>query len=112
MFDQFDPSHPRHTEVDESDIDTIREGQSGTLAVASMPDRQLDFTIERVTPISEQREGRNFFRVEAALHQINDRLRPGMKGVAKTDVEERLLISIWTEKLIDWARLQLWKWLP
>lgn len=99
-------------EVDESDIDTIREGQSGTLAVASMPDRPLDFTIERVTPISEQREGRNFFRVEAALHQINDRLRPGMKGVAKTDVEERLLISIWTEKLIDWARLQLWKWLP
>ena len=99
-------------EVDESDIDTIHEGQTGTLAVTSTPDTPLDFTIQRVTPISEQQEGRNFFRVEAALHQVNDRLRPGMKGVAKTHVEERLLIFIWTEKLADWVRLQLWKWLP
>lgn len=99
-------------EVDEGDIDTIAVGQTGTLAVASMPDTPLDYTVERVTPISEQQEGRNFFRVEATLHQANDRLRPGMKGIAKTQVEERLLIFIWTEKLLDWVRLQLWKWLP
>jgi RND family efflux transporter MFP subunit len=99
-------------EVDESDIDTVREGQTGTLAVASMPDAPLDFVIQRVTPISEQQEGRNFFRVEAKLNQVNDRLRPGMKGVAKTHIDERLLIFIWTEKLVDWVRLQLWKWLP
>ena len=99
-------------EVDESDIDTIAEGQTGTLAVASMPGTPLDYTVERVTPISEQQEGRNYFRVEAKLHEVNERLRPGMKGVAKTRVEERLLIFIWTEKLIDWVRLQIWKWVP
>lgn len=99
-------------EVDESDIDTIREGQTGALAMASMPDTPLDYTVERVTPISEQQEGRNYFRVEAKLHEVSDRLRPGMKGVAKTRVEERLLIFIWTEKLVDWVQLQLWKWLP
>lgn len=35
-----------------------------------------------------------------------------MKGIAKTYVEERLLIRIWTEKFTDWVRLKIWKWLP
>lgn len=99
-------------QVDESDIDAVEAGQSGTLVVASMPQTPLAFTVERVTPISEQQEGRNYFRVEARLHEVNARLRPGMEGVGKTGVDERLLIFIWTEKLIDWVRLTLWKWLP
>jgi hypothetical protein len=35
-----------------------------------------------------------------------------MGGIAKTDVDERLLIRIWTDKIFDWIRLALWKWLP
>jgi hypothetical protein len=50
--------------------------------------------------------------VEARLHRITERIRPGMEGVAKTNIEERLLIRIWTEGLVDWIRLMLWKWLP
>ena len=62
--------------------------------------------------MAEAREGRNYFRVEARLDQASDRLRPGMEGVAKTSVEQRLLIWIWTRRLIDWTRLALWKWMP
>ena len=43
---------------------------------------------------------------------VSERLRPGMGGVAKTSVEDRLLIRIWTDELIDWVRLAIWKWLP
>jgi len=99
-------------EVDDGDIEDIQVGQTGTLLIASMPEDPLDFTVERITPVSEQDEGRNFFRVEARLHRITDRIRPGMKGVAKTNIEERLLIRIWTEGLVDWVWLTLWKWLP
>lgn len=99
-------------EVDEGDIEDVREEQTGTLIVASMPEQPLEFTVERITPISEQADGRNFFRVEARLHEINPRLRPGMEGVAKTRVEERRLIRIWTQKLVDWLRLTAWEWLP
>jgi hypothetical protein len=35
-----------------------------------------------------------------------------MEGVAKTRVDERLLIRIWTQNLVDWVRLTAWKWLP
>jgi RND family efflux transporter MFP subunit len=99
-------------EVDDADIEDIQVGQTGTLRISSIPEEPLDFTVERITPVSEQKEGRNFFRVEARLHRITDGIRPGMKGIAKTNVEERLLIKIWTEGLVDWVYLTLWKWLP
>jgi RND family efflux transporter MFP subunit len=99
-------------EVNDSDIEDIETGQTGTLLIASIPEDPLEFTVERITPVSEQAEGRNFYRVEARLHEINEGIRPGMKGIAKTNVEERLLIRIWTEGLLDWIWLTLWKWLP
>jgi multidrug resistance efflux pump len=99
-------------EVDDGDIENIKVGQTGALRIASIPEDPLDYTVERITPVSEQDEGRNFFRVEASLHRISERIRPGMKGVAKTNIEERRLIWIWTEGLVDWLRLTLWKWLP
>ncbi|MFW6076446.1 MAG: HlyD family efflux transporter periplasmic adaptor subunit [Hyphomicrobiales bacterium] len=99
-------------EVDERDIRAVEEGQSGSLVMSSLPDLQLPYTVERVTPVSSAEDGRNFFRVEADLEGSDPRLRPGMEGIAKTSVDERLLIEIWTRRLVDWVRLFAWKWLP
>ncbi len=99
-------------EVDEQQISDIEKDQKGTLYLSSMPLDPLSYTIERITPIAEAEEGRNFFLVEARLGEVDQRLRPGMGGVGKTSIEDRLLIRIWTDNLIDWVRLQLWKWLP
>lgn len=99
-------------EVDETEIAAVAVGQTGGLLVSSLPSESLAYTVERITPIAEVEEGRNFFRVEARLHEISPRLRPGMEGIAKTYVDDRLLIWIWTYKLVDWARLKLWSWLP
>jgi multidrug resistance efflux pump len=99
-------------EVDEGDLRAIEEGQSGILVMSSLPDLKLPYTVELVTPISTAEEGRNFFRVEARLDATDPRLRPGMEGIGKTSVDERLLIEIWTRRLVDWIRLFVWKWLP
>jgi multidrug resistance efflux pump len=99
-------------EVDESEITDIRVGQTGSLLVSSIPREPLDYRVEKITPVTEAREGRNYFRVEAKLRSINLRLRPGMEGVAKTKVDRRLLAWIWSHKLIDWVRLKLWAWWP
>jgi hypothetical protein len=99
--------------VDEHDIAHVTEGQRGELTVSSMPDARFAFTVRRVTPVNTAKEGRNLFRVEAALDsQALLRLRPGMKGVGKITVEERKLVWIWTHGFVDWVRLQLWNWLP
>lgn len=99
-------------EVDERDVAELKEGQTGLLRLASFPEEPQPYRVERITPIAEQRDGRNFFRVEAALDQVNDRLRPGMKGVAKTAIDERLLIRSWSKEIIDWVRLAVWRWVP
>ncbi len=99
-------------EVEEGDIGDVRVGQEGALVLASLPDAPQRYRVERITPIAEQKEGRNFFRVEAELVGASDRLRPSMVGIGRTAVEERLLIRIWTRRLLDWLRLAAWRWTP
>lgn len=99
--------------VDERDIAYVMEGQRGALTVASMPEESVPFIVRKVTPVNAAKEGRNLFRVEAAIEgDAGARLRPGMKGVGKVSIEERKLVWIWTRSFVDWMRLQLWSWLP
>jgi hypothetical protein len=62
--------------------------------------------------VATARDGRNYFRVEARLDRAPEGLRPGMEGVAKIAVDERLLVTIWTRSALDWAHLALWTWWP
>jgi hypothetical protein len=72
----------------------------------------MEFTVQQITPVSTTQEGRNFFRVEAHLEGLAERVRPGMEGVGKIVVGDRKLIWIWTHGMVDWLRLLAWKWLP
>ncbi|MBR9910693.1 MAG: HlyD family efflux transporter periplasmic adaptor subunit [Gammaproteobacteria bacterium] len=99
-------------EVDESQVLDIHPGQTGQMKAASLLNDTLSYTIVQVVPITEARDGRNFFRVEATLTDAHPRLRPGMEGVGKTEVGERLLVQIWTRDLLNWLRLKLWAWWP
>ena len=99
-------------EVDEGDIRDIAVGQRGLLVLASLPDAPQPYVVDRITPIAEQKEGRNFFRVEGELAVPGDRIRPSMVGVGRTSVGEALLAKIWTRRLLDWLRLAAWRWAP
>lgn len=101
-------------EVDEHDIRDVEEGQVGRMVLSAVPDRSLPITIVRTTPVSEAADGHNFFLVEGRLDNVDhvERLRPGMEGVAKIQVDRRSLIWIWTQDIVDWFRLTLWRWWP
>jgi multidrug efflux pump subunit AcrA (membrane-fusion protein) len=99
-------------EVDERDITDVAVGQQGELVLSSMPDDVFTLVIEKITPVSIAKEGRNYFRVEARLENSSERLRPGMEGFGKISIDRRKLIWIWTHELIDWVRLKLWRWIP
>jgi len=98
-------------EVDEGEITSIRVGQTGNLLLTSLPGEVFPLVVTSITPVTLSKDGRSFFRVEALLERLTDRLRPGMEGVAKIEVGERKLIWIWTHKMHDWLRLALWSWL-
>jgi multidrug resistance efflux pump len=99
-------------EVDERDIAEVAVAQQGHLVLTAFPHTPLPFTVEKITPVSTAREGRNYFRVETHLHDTPARLRPGMEGIGKITIERRLLLWIWTHQALDWLRLQLWSWWP
>ena len=99
-------------EVDERDITSVAVDQRGELVLSSMPDDVFTLVIEKITPVSIAKEGRNYFRVEARLENGSERLRPGMEGFGKISIDRRKLIWIWTHELIDWVKLKLWRWIP
>ena len=98
--------------VDERDVSQLQVGQTGGLALAGLPGEPLTVKVEKITPVASAEEGKNLFRVEAALDGASSDLRPGMKGVAKIDVDERNLLWIWTHRLTYWLRLWWWSWWP
>jgi multidrug resistance efflux pump len=98
--------------VDERDITDVAVGQTGRLALTSLPNDEIPLVIEKITPVSVVDQGRNYFRVEAGAQGAIDRLRPGMEGVGKIHVDERKLAWIWTHKLVHWLRMWVWSWWP
>ncbi|MDP6955783.1 MAG: HlyD family efflux transporter periplasmic adaptor subunit, partial [Planctomycetota bacterium] len=99
-------------QADERDVTELEVGQSGTLVLSSAPGMKLPLVLDVITPVSSAGEGVNSFRVEATLTSEPDWLRPGMEGLAKVDIEERLLIWTWTHRAFDWLRIKLWGWMP
>jgi hypothetical protein len=99
-------------QVDERDIGFVHPAQEGTLALAGLTERTLPFKVRTITSVSTPRDGRNFFRVEAALQDAPPTLRPGMEGVGKIDAGEESLAWIWTRSFTNWARIAFWSWTP
>jgi len=101
-------------EVDERDITEVQEQQTGNLVLTSLAAKVLPFRVVKITPVSDTKEGRNYFRVEAnlAMAKAPALLRPGMKGIAKVAVGQRSLLWIWTRELVNWWRVWLWSWWP
>jgi biotin carboxyl carrier protein len=99
-------------QVDDSDINYVKVGQKGEMVLTALPESSLPFIVEKITPVTTAKEGRNFFLVEAKLEQVSERLRPGMEGYGKVVAGHYKLIWIWTHSLIDWLRLRVWSWLP
>ncbi|MEH6556781.1 MAG: HlyD family efflux transporter periplasmic adaptor subunit [Oceanicoccus sp.] len=98
--------------VEDNRIGDVAVGQHGNLVLSSLSSHTFPFVVTVMTPMTEARDGGNFFRVEASLLEGSPILRPGMQGIGKIEVDERRLINIWTRSFREWLQLQLWKWLP
>lgn len=97
--------------VDERLVADVEVGQQGVLLVSALPNDPFRIEVSSITPVAEYRDGQTTFRIEATFLDETARLRPGMEGAAKIEIDRRRLIAIWTKPLIDWARLWSWRWL-
>ncbi len=102
--------HRLIVEVDERDINDVKAGAAGRVALAALPGTTFDFTIARVTPLAATREGRHFFEVEGKFDAPNAALRPGLQGVSRINAGARPLASMVFGRVVNWLRLRLWSW--
>ena len=99
--------------VAERDIQDVKANAKGRLATNALPWDKFDFTVERIIPVPEAKEGNNSFLVYGVIDpsQVASRQplwNPGMEGEARIDVAPHRLAWIWTHRLIDFLRLKLW----
>lgn len=95
--------------IDEFRINDVHPDQTGQLVLAALPEQEFSFSITRINPIAEVREGATVYRVEADIDGNADLLRVGLEGVARIYIDERLLVSVWTRGIRDWLKLQIWR---
>ncbi len=98
--------------VDERDMPDISLQQQGRLKLSGLPGDALDFSVSRITPVSESSDGANYYRIEAQLDDPPMLLRPGMEGIGKIEIGERRLLWVWTHRMVDWLQLKAWSWWP
>lgn len=110
LFEIVGEERTINLEVDERDASRIHADQRGRLVLKSDPSRSFEFTVTRVHPIADARQGRNVYTLEARPSDAAEaaELLPGMTGSAKlshgrTTLLARLLRPVWDE-----ARLRLW----
>ena len=100
-------------EVDERDINDVRVGVAGRIALAATQGTTLPFRAERIAPLAVSRDGRHFFEVEGRLEAVGSAplaLRPGLQGVARIEAEPRPLAAMALGRAVNWLRLRLWSW--
>jgi hypothetical protein len=98
-------------EVDEVDIARVQPGQSGRLALSSLPWDRQELIVERITPLAKAVDGRNVFEVEARLVAPRADLRPGLLGRAELVVGRMPPLWAWTRHALDRVRVAWWSWL-
>ncbi len=98
--------------VDEQQVIDVQPGLQGELTLKALPDAELAFTVQQVSPVFEENASGIAYRVEAGFNEANPALRPGMQGIAKISIDQRSYLWIFLHELIDAIRLWGWSWLP
>ena len=99
-------------EVQANRIDEINAELIGDLVLQSMPEQTFTFEIDRVTPVAKYKGGRTFYNVYASFAVADENWRAGMEGVGKIDMGENRFLFLLTRDMLNWIRMQIWRWVP
>lgn len=106
-------------QVSDRDIGLIHAGDgatTGQIATKADPGAAYPFTIERIVPLAQPKDGKNSFEVRGKLtiddagqrKRLENEVRPGMEGISKFNTGRHSLMWIATRRIKDQLRLWLW----
>ena len=96
-------------EVNERDVEDIREGGRGEIAFASLPKLTFPVHIRSVEPAAQAKDNANIYIARCDFEgPPQPWMRPGMSGVAKLEVGQRSLLWVVTHRTMDFLRMYFW----
>ena len=96
--------------IKESRIADLKLGQQGSLYLSALPEQAFDFTLSKITPLTQTRDGASYYIAEGKFTAQFEQLQPGMEGIGKISIDERKWLDIWSREGVEWMRLQIWSW--
>lgn len=99
-------------DVEGSDVAYVAPGQIGEVRLAALPDSSFGIEVKRLSSVAESGARAGAFRIEASLLNGSDKIRPGMRGIARLDAGERPLLESWFHQALTPIRLWWWTWAP
>ena len=97
-------------EVPDEDINHVEVGFDVKIWIDGQEDEPLIGTVTKIHPRSETRNANNVFIAEVEIPNEDERLRPGMKGSARIDCQQRALGWCLFHKPANWLRSRLTWW--
>ncbi|MCV6621755.1 MAG: efflux RND transporter periplasmic adaptor subunit [Cellvibrionaceae bacterium] len=94
--------------VSEYDLAELKYAKKGRIRFTAFPDKTWNFSLLSVHPVSEIRDQKNVFRIEAKLDDDSSDLKPGLRGYAQIDTAKHSLLWIWSRGTL--IRIRLWLW--
>jgi RND family efflux transporter MFP subunit len=99
-------------EVADQDITVLRHGQQAQVLFAGLGQAPLPFTVQRISPVATTNDQRNVFEVEGRVDaQPSGASSPGLRGVARIDVDRRMQVQVWWVRVGHWLRRTLWQFM-
>ncbi len=96
-------------EVNERDVEDVREGGRGEIAFASLPKLTFPVHIRSVEPAAQAKDNANIYIARCDFEgPPQPWMRPGMSGVAKLEVGKRSLLWVVTHRTMDFLRMYFW----
>ncbi len=93
-------------EVAQDDVRFVEPGQLAKIRFDAFPLQPISGRIERVHPRAENREDKNVFVAEIVCENTDQRLRPGMSGVARINTVFRPVVWNYFHK--PFAKALIW----
>lgn len=99
-------------EVADVDITVLRQGQQAQVLFAGLGQAPVSFKVERISPVAITIDQRNVFEVEGRIDAAASGAgSPGLRGVARIDIDQRMQVAVWWERLGHWLRRTLWQFM-
>ncbi|QEG22770.1 putative efflux pump membrane fusion protein [Mariniblastus fucicola] len=109
---EIGPTKPVRVEIaiPDDEIAQVRVGFPVKVWIDGQEEDPITAEIRKIHPRSETRDADNVFIAEIEFPNEDERLRPGMKGSARIDCEERSLGWSLFHKPMNWVRSRLTWW--